>query len=47
MPSSCLHRIMFFCSAVFCKGFKRGQGLRIGLPVALGECHVAEVRESR
>ena len=36
---SCLHRIKFFSSAVFCKGFKRGQGLRIGLLVALGECH--------
>ena len=24
--SSCLHRIMFFCSAVFCKGFRMGKG---------------------
>ena len=26
--SSCLHRIMFFCSGVFCKGFRRGMGPR-------------------
>ena len=45
--SSCLHRIMSFCSAVFCQGLGRGQGLRIGLLVALGECHGAEVRVSR
>ena len=45
--SSCLHRIKFFRPVVFCKGFKRGQGLRIGLPVALGECHGAEMRLSR
>ena len=42
--SSCLHRIMFFCSAVFCKGLKRGKRLRIGVLVAHGERHGAEVR---
>ena len=36
---SCLHRIMFLCSAVSYKGFRRGKGLRTGLLVALGECH--------
>ena len=45
--SSCLHRIKFFCPVVFCKGINRGQGLRIGLLVALGECHGAEVRVLR
>ena len=28
MGPSCLHRIMFFCSGVFCQGFRRGKGLR-------------------
>ena len=35
---------MFFCSVVFCNGPQEGQGLRIGLPVALRGCHGAEVR---
>ena len=28
--SSCLRRIMFFCSGVFCQGFRRGKGFRSG-----------------
>ena len=45
--SSCLQRIIFFCSAVFCKGLRVGQELRIELLIALGERHGAEVRVLR
>ena len=34
--SSCLYRIMFFCSAVFCKGFKGGKGFGSGCRLLLG-----------
>ena len=34
--SSCLHRIVFFCSGVFCKGFKRGKGFGSGCWLPLG-----------
>ena len=34
--SSCLHRIMLFCSAVFCKGLKYGRGFGSGCWLLLG-----------
>ena len=34
--SSCLHRIVFFCSAVFCKGFRRGKSFGSGCRLPLG-----------
>ena len=34
--SSCLDRIMFFCSGVFCQGFRRGKGFRSGCWLPLG-----------
>ena len=34
--SSCLHRIKIFCSAVFCKGFRRGKGFGSGCWLFLG-----------
>ena len=34
--SSCLHRIMFFCSGVFCQGLRRGKGFRSGCRLLLG-----------
>ena len=44
---SCFHRIMYFCSSGFLQVLQEGKGLRIGLPVALGEGHGAEVLVSR
>ena len=35
--SSCLHRIMFFCSAVFCKCLGRGRGFGSGCWLFLGD----------
>ena len=34
--SSCLHRIMFFCSGVFCQGFRRGKDFRSGCWLPFG-----------
>ena len=34
--SSCRHRIMCFCSAVVCKGFRRGKGFGSGCQLLLG-----------
>jgi len=34
--SSCRHRIMFFCSAVFCKGFRSGKSFGSGCRLLLG-----------
>ena len=36
MGPSCLRRIMFFCSGVFCKGFRRSKGFRSGCRLLLG-----------
>ena len=36
MGPSCLHRIMFFCSGVFCQGFRRGKGFRSSCRLLLG-----------
>ena len=33
---SCLHRIVFFCSAVFCKGLRRGKDFGPGCWLLLG-----------
>ena len=33
---SCLHCIIFFCSGVFCQGFRRGKGFRSGCRLLLG-----------
>ena len=36
MGPSCLHRIMFFCSCVFCQGLRRGKGFRSSCQLLLG-----------
>ena len=36
MGPSCLDRIMFFCSGVFCQGFRRGKGFESGCRLLLG-----------
>ena len=43
----CLHGIVFFFLCCLLPGPQEGQVLRIGLLVALGECHGAGVRVLR
>jgi len=46
MSPSRLRRIVFISSGCLLQGLQEEQGLRVGLSVALGECHGAEVRVS-
>ena len=43
MPSP--HHVLLLCCLL--QGLQEGQGLRIGMLVALGECHGAEVKNGR